>query len=305
MWMILSLDVVPAILTIVGNAVFFATLLKTTSLHNPSNLFLGALCVTDLVVGFICQPLFIVVLVGPSGPCCSMVTKAYNLIFGLSSLNSFIFGLLITLDRYFAIFYPFRYREWASCRRYATIAVITFVIFALYSALKTPYFEKSRTSFLIFDICLELTVIIAVFLIYAMICRVVFIKSRAVVPRVGNVCIRELHAIKVKAKDRKRTLTVAIILGVFLACYTPLMVYYFVSLLYYLKKSQNYSYGLGLWANFLALLNSCINPLIYCARSSEIRIAAKRLFLRETRLERMNDCQASVKGMKDVNRETK
>ena len=285
--MILSLDVIPAVLTIVGNAIFIVALIKTTSLHNPSNLLLGALCITDLVVGFICQPLFIAVLVGPPGPCCSVVTKTYNLIFGLSSLNSFICGLLITLDRYFAVFHPFRYRAWASCKRYAFLAAVIFVVFASYSALKIPYFEKSRISFLIVDICLEMTVIVAVFFIYAMICRVVFIKARAVVPTMGNICGRPLDGgIQVRVNDKKRTLTVAIILVAFVACYAPLMVYYCLSLLFYLNGSPRYTYGLGLWANFLALFNSCINPLIYCARSSEIRSATKRLFLPQTRIHR-------------------
>ena len=292
-WIILSLDIIPAVLTIIGNAVFFATLLKTSSLHNPSNLLLGALCVTDLVVGFVCQPLFIAVIVGPATPCCPPVTKAYNLIFGLSSLNSFICGLLITLDRYFAVFYPYKYREWANCRRYAIIASVIFVIFASYSTLKIPYFEKSRISFLIFDICLELTVIVAVLFIYAKIWRVVFNKSRAVVS-VGRIRGRELHDMKVKLNDRKRTLTVAIILLTFLACYTPLMVYYCLSLLFYLNKMPKYTFSLGIWANFLALCNSCLNPLIYCARSSEIRNATIRLFTSNlTRIHRLEDVKTS------------
>ena len=274
-WLMLSLDITPTLLTIVGNAVFFATLLKTRSLHNPSNVLLGALCITDLVVGFVCQPLFITVLLGPPGPCCSIVTKVYNLTFGLSSVNSFICGFLITIDRYFAVFYPFKYREWATCKRYVIVASTVFFIFASYSVIKILYFERSRSSFLIIDICLEVSVILTVFFIYVKICRVVFAKVRAIA-RVAN--DREPNEVKMKLNDRKKTLTVAIILLALLICYTPLMVYYCLSLLFYLKKTPRYTYSLGIWANFLALCNSCINPLIYCARSREIRNAAIRLF---------------------------
>ena len=286
-WLILPLDIIPTLLTIVGNAVFFVTLLKTRSLHNPSNLLLGALCVTDLVVGFVCQPLFIAVLLGPPGPCCSTVTKVYNLTFGLSSLNSFICGLLITIDRYFAVSFPFKYIEWATCRRYTFISSTIFAIFASYSVIKIPYFEKSRSSFLIFDICLELLVIITVFFIYVKIYRLVFVKTRAIA-RVASE--RELHDIQVKSSDKKRTLTVAIILVALLVCYAPLLVYYCLSLLFYLRKMPLYTYDLGVWANYLALCNSGINPLIYCARSSEIRNAAIRLFTtRISRVRRFED----------------
>ena len=275
------------LLTIIGNAIFFATLVKTRSLHNPSNLLLGALCITDIIVGFVCQPLFVAVLLGPPEPCCSTVTKLYNLTFGMSSLNSFICGLLITIDRYFAVFYPFKYLEWATCKRYAIIASAIFLIFTSYSVLKLPYFEKSRSSFLIVDICLELSVIIAVLFIYVKICRIVFAKTRAVARLSSD---REVQDIKVNLNDKKKTLTVAIILIAIIACHTPLMVYYCLSLLFYLKKIPRYKFNLGIWANYLALCNSCINPLIYGARSSEIRNAAIRLFTsRLTRVHGMED----------------
>ena len=279
-WIILGLDGAPAILTVIGNAIFFVTLLRSPSLHTPSNFLLGALCITDLIVGFICQPLFIVVLVGPKGRCCSTVIKAYNLIFGLSSLNSFLCGLLITFDRYAAVFHPYTYRTFASCRRYAFVTTIVFIVFAGYSALKIPYFEQSRMSFLIVDICIEFSVIVSVLAIYALLYRVVFAKTQADLSARHAVGTRQSDINKSKARDRRKTKTVAIIIAAFLACYTPLMVYYVMGLFFYENINPSYPYQLGLWSNFLALFNSCVNPMIYCARSSDIRRAALRMFRR-------------------------
>ena len=79
-------------------------------------------------------------------------------------------------------------------------------------------------------------------------------------------------------RERSRTHTVTIILAVFIVCYVPYAVHSIRLVLFYTGKSD-YNRVLAIWANYFVLLNSCLNPLIYGARSHEMRRAAVRIFM--------------------------
>ena len=273
-FIIVGFSIPPMILTIIGNAVFFGTLLRTSLLHTPSNFLLGALCVTDLLAGLVCQPIYIAVLLSEPGPCCPPLIQAFNFIYELSCWNSFLCSLLITLDRYSAVCYPYRYREYATCKKYAILTTGIFVSSAVHSIIKLISYKNSQVVFLSLDVSLQLLMIVAVLLMYARIYTVVF-SQRKRMSSIGDASMRQQS--RVSLRERSRTHTVTMILIVFVACYTPYTVFCVQCILYY-EGQMKYSLQLGLWANFLVLLNSCLNPMIYCARSQEIRRAAVKIF---------------------------
>ena len=274
---VVSLTIVPAILTIIGNTVFFVTLLKTPSLHTPSNLVLGALCLTDLLAGALCQPIHIAMLLCKSVPIRSLLYSTFYFIFHLSCFNSFVFSLLITLDRYAAICHPYRYLEHATCKRYAYTAVAIFVLSAIYAIIEITYYQNFKVIFWSFEVSLQLLFMILVLMIYIKIYKVV-LQQRKRIAMNGNFTSRRQS--RIPARERSKTHTVTIILAVFIACYTPFTVYYLMFTLKLLGKIKAYNlYELGVWAYYFVLLNSCLNPIIYCARSQEIRRAALGIFV--------------------------
>ena len=255
---------------------FFITLLKTASLHTPSNALLGAMCVTDLLVGLLCQPMHIAVLLSKPGPCCPPLIKAFNFIYYWSCWNSFVCSLLITMDRYAAICYPYKYRQLASCRKYIYLTLCIFIFFAVHSAIRLLFYKKSEISFISVAIGLELVIIVTVVVIYVKIYKVAFLQRRRKVVSIGAIDGRQRP--QISAKEESRTNTVAIILCVFVICYIPYTVFGVSKILFYLRK-MDYSVNFGIWANYLVLFNSCLNPMIYCARSQDIRRAAIRIFI--------------------------
>ena len=267
------------ILTIIGNIVFFITLLKTSSLHTPSNVLLGALCITDLLVGVLCQPLNIAIVLGnlPVVPCCSPYVKAYNFIFWLSSSNSFVLSLLITVDRYVAICHPYRYLAIATCRKHTHIAFGASLLGLIYAIVYLTAFYNFVNAMLPMEVGFQLLVIIIVLIMYARIYKVV-LSQRS---RVGLTV--DSQQSRISLIERSRTHTVTIILAAFIVCYTPKIAYAVKSILFYRGKIA-YDRILGDWANYFVLLNSCLNPMIYCARSQEIRKAALRMFTSHSRL---------------------
>ena len=274
-YIIFALSIPPTILTIPGNIVFFITLLKTPSLHTPSNTLLGALCVTDLLAGLVCQPLSMSVLLSKPAPCCPPLLIAYDISFKLSSANSFVFSLLITLDRYAAIQYPYRYLEYASCKKYVYTTTGLFILSAIYAIVEERLYFSSMITFWGIPACVNLLILLVVLMIYARICIVVFSKQKKIVASM-HPDFRKLS--KSSKEERRRTQTVIIIVAAFIVCYTPYFVHTFKVFLFFLGKGKP-STMLGLWANYFVLLNSCLNPLIYCARSHKIRRAATKIFI--------------------------
>ena len=274
-FIVVGFSILPTLLTIIGNTVFLVTLAKTRMLHTPSNVLIGALCVTDLLAGVLCQPFYIAFLLSTPGPCCSPVAKALNFTFGLSSQNSFICSLLITLDRYTAIYYPYRYRELATCNKYCFSTFSIFVLTVIYTVIKFKFYDDAKVEFWLIHIGLQLLIITAVLLMYVRIYRVV-LSQRNRVPSLRDASFR--RKFRFLRREKSRTHTVFIILAVFITCYIPYAVHSVKSILYYMGKI-GYNLKFAMWAIYFVLLNSCLNPIIYCARSQEIRRAAVRIFM--------------------------
>ena len=281
-FIIVCSSIFPTIVTIAGNTVFLITLSRTFLLHTPSNVLLGALCVTDLLAGLVCQPMFISVLLSKPGPNYVPLIKTFNCFFSMSCLNSFLCSLLITLDRYAAICYPYRYRELATCKKYVLITLCIFVLVMIRSILEAAFLKSTDELFWSVQVGIQLLVIIVVLILYAKIYRIV-LSHRKRMKSIGEISVAPGSTIS--RRERNRTHTVTIILAVFIACNIPYVVYGVQCVLYRLRKAD-YSLSLGLWANYLVLLNSCLNPIIYCARSQEIRKAAWRIFMPNSRFGR-------------------
>ena len=72
---------VPLILiSIIGNALVLAAILRTPSLHSPSAIFLCFLAMTDLLVGFVTQPVYIATALKPN-------PSIYDAMFTLTALT--------------------------------------------------------------------------------------------------------------------------------------------------------------------------------------------------------------------------
>ena len=273
-YIVVGFSILPTILTLVGNAIFLVTLVRTSLLHTPSNVLLGALCVTDLLVGLLCQPMHIALLLNDPGPSNISLIKAYNFIFNFSCWNSFVCSLLITLDRYAAICFPYRYRELATCKKYVfiTLCILTFVM--IRSIFEAAFLKRTDLVFWSVQVGIQLLIITAVFISYAKIYKVVLSHQKRIVA-MGASSVNQRS--RISNRERSKTNTVTIILAAFIACYAPYVVYSVQWILFFCGKAK-LSFKLALWANYFVLLNSCINPIIYCVRSREIRNAAARIF---------------------------
>ena len=272
---IVALSFPSIILTIIGNTIFFITLIKTSFLHTPSNVLLGVLCATDLLAGVLCQPLFITLLLSNPGPCCTLLARIFYYIYDLSCWNSFICTLMVTLDRYAAICYPYRYMAYATCRKHIYSTLFIFALTTIYATIKFRHYKNTEVRFLSIDISLQLLVMLAAVAMYIRINKIIRSQRKRIRPPADGSIRRQT---RLALREKSKIHTVSIILAVFIGCYTPRTIFDVKCILYYLRKI-NYDVVLGNWANFFVLLNSCLNPIIYCARIKEIQEAAVKIFM--------------------------
>ena len=92
-------------ISIVGNALVLAAILRTPSLHSPSAVFLCFLAMSDLLNGFVTQPVYIATALKPN-------PSLYDAMFTLSALTCGVsLGMMaaISVNRFMAIHYHMRY----------------------------------------------------------------------------------------------------------------------------------------------------------------------------------------------------
>ncbi len=279
-----AVDIIPALLGIVGNLVFITTLIKTRSLHTPSNVLVGAMCICDILVGCLANPIFLTYLIKVQiGESYSEYRNARYMhvhIISMCAGLSFLFALLISVDRYFAICHPFRYERSITCKKYILISIATTAVAVILSIITLhPRLHRSymyETMCAIIQLCSFSTVCFC----YARIYHVLYKKRNAVIA-VGTITGEETQqttAIQRRQNTRK-TNTICIILGNLFICHAPL---FSVSLYAILQGSRicdrfEEIFILYMWITLLVFVNSSMNPVIYFLRSKETRKAAWKI----------------------------
>ena len=271
---LITTDIIPALTTILLNVIFIVTLIKTKSLHKPSNVFLGALCVSDILTGTIVQPIFIAnnIAITMSNTS-NLLQKSSEYSFTIVCGLSFTFLLLVTLDRYFAICHPFQYQRKASCKRHLVITVTVGLCYATISVatliMRCYHIGRIILSYMLLGF---FSILASYFQIYR-----VAAKKRNAVINLGQIANQEFRkGVSSQKKERNKAYMIGVILGFFVLCFMPYGTLYVILMAWPNQQCKTVEATLiaGLWFQILVLFNSCINPVIYFILSSEFRTAA-------------------------------
>lgn len=247
---------------IIGNALILIALKRTASIHSPSMLILGGLAVSDLVVGIFVQPFYVAKEL-TENQLSSVVwdTAAYP-VCGVSLL-------VITassVDRYLALHYHLRYSILVTNSR----VIFTTVVIWLFNYLSSLFYFWSQ---LIYHLILAVN--IGTCLIISTFC---YVKIYQIVRRHHRQIRAQQRAVESSYKNnmsrmmdlKKSAINHFLIYTCMVICYMPLYI-----LLTLHATHQSYKFWKNEWnfATTLVLMNSSINPFLYCWRIGELRRA--------------------------------
>ena len=261
-----ALNVPLAVATTFANLVVLLAMRQVTSIRLPSKLLLCSLVLTDLGAGSVVQPQFVALLfseaIYPDHEQCALL-KSFLFTGSLFGLSSFFTLTSIVLDRYAALFSHFNYQQIATTRRICVVIVVVWLL-AIFVA-STLFWSYELWSGLVTAVgVINLPLISLVLTKIHRRLRILQIHPPAPnedhVQPAGNTLNMRMY--------RRVASAMILIHLLLLFCYTP---YLGAAIATVALGETALILCLERFAYTIVLLNSLLNPFVYCFRLPEIR----------------------------------
>ena len=266
----ITFNFVFSIIASLENLLVLITLWRNSNLQSPSNTLLYGLALADLCNGLIYVPFVIVwqVVVYNNNLTSCMLPKIKATIFACLTEVALFTITAISIDRYLAVYFHLRYAEVVTKKR-AKIALICFLLISVLHSVTLTFGFASffyQVMAIIGTICL-LAVSFTWITIYQVIRRhQAHIQVHMIVAD---------HQFNM-ARFRKTLANTIIILFIFFSCYLP----YLIVAVVFAFNIYSPTFMFILFTHSLILLNSSLNPLLYCWRYRDFRTAAKQTLIK-------------------------
>lgn len=257
--------------TIMLNIVTIHALWKTSLLPKPLKTLLLSLAFSDLGVGLLSQPLYIAHLV--ENLRYNSPVKLHNVLYFISDifyLSTFCSITALGVDRFVAIQMPLRYQELVTHKRVVIVIVAVWICSAFIAGLSIVFVGKWNVYFWIFFTVKSVCFVATIWTSY----KVYLTLKRHNTQRNLRTeqVIRNSDMINVAiTRIRKSNQTTFWIYLVFLICYLPNFLVFSVAHLTHAHPQSGVLGRLSVFSWTLVLLNSSLNPVIYCWTMRQIR----------------------------------
>ena len=249
-----------------GNILVIHALWKASSIPTNIKKYFLSLAFSDLAVGLFVQLMNAVVLrmVVNGGhdfnSLCPTILTVFSFFFFLLACASFLNVSAIAVDRFLAISLHLRYRELVTSKRVITALISVWITSGVFAFLFVAVNNRSTIIIVISEFVGILLTTVAYIHIY-----------RAVRHHQDQIhCqLQQRNAQAMELLREKRAAFNAVhFYVIFVACYLP----NFCSAILLITDSFQISFWLAMYATtFIVLLNSSLNPVVYCWRYREIR----------------------------------
>ena len=264
-----------SIVTTTANILVISALWKSWSIPATLKKLFLSLAFSDLAVGAFAQPMFGIILavmfkMSTNGKydfefiCPHLITMFQFSTFLLASA-SFLSVIAISVDRFLAISLHLRYQELVTPKR-MSIAILSVW---LTSAVAASIYISLPSNNDVVSVVLECTGLLVATVAYTRIYKVVRYHQK----QIHSHSQMNYQRAKEVLREKKSAINCLFVYVIFLACYVPYLCCIILLIVDNLRVSFLVSYHASL---FLVLLNSSINPLVYCWRYREIRETVKR-----------------------------
>lgn len=266
---------------VLGNGLVLVVILKFPSLHTISNILIFALATTDILVGLVVQPSFVV-----------YISSKLKLDFSCEALMSYLFseifclGLsilmlcLVCCDRYLAIMFPYKYLNRATKSRVMKTVVICWSVWLAFNVIcralrvkNDEFFSPVASVVITASFSLNIVLNFKIFRVVKLHKRQILahkqvilgLKTRGSLEGSGQ----ETDIPRARLHDTRLAVTVLLISGVLILCYLPLMLTSVADMI--VDRDDLFDHVIYPLAETVAFINSSLNPFLYCLRFKELR----------------------------------
>ena len=274
---LIAINVIICVLGSLGNLLVCLAIATNSRLRRASNYLLFSLAIADLIVTLGCEPLLLEVIIQRTffHECTEWPQRAYSFLSQISCSTSVYHMVAISFDRFVAVVFPLRHRNFIEGCGLKLMLIISWSIPILGRVLRAIVRPPSYPGHF-FGLGVFALSYFSIFFFYFLI--VVFlIHYRKKRKHLGA---RTLSVKVTSSREVRVACTLAIAIGVFTACWVPLMTVFFAAG----KLIINRNGSLVMWLRTLALSNSAMNFLIYSAKIPDFKEAYVYIFRKALRL---------------------
>lgn len=270
-----AINIPLSITALLGNMLIIIALQKPSSLNPSSKLLLGCLAITDLCVGLIAQPLRVTYLMAPEqSKLCYYVWVLYNTLGLIFCGVSLLTLTTISIDRLLALMLGLRYKHLVTLRRVWVVVVISWL--SIIAIVIIIFYNFSISDFVVCTIlllCITISTCCYTKIYFALRRRQAQLQSHALQTRPNRGCpgLSNRSSSLNTARYKKSVLSAFWVQLTLVACYLPFSV---VIAIFAITGRNTPSIDIA-WeiSTLVLLLNSSLNPFIYCWKIREIRVA--------------------------------
>jgi len=262
------LNAVFSLTAFAGNFLVLGTIWTTPTLHQPTNILLWGLSLSDLAVGLIVQPLFIVVLIYEVSreryPVLRMTFRFIQAFFISATLLTLT---SVSVDRCLALILHLRYVAVVTVKKTILILCLIGLASVVYAVtfLMESEFHRPVSSF----------VVVLCIVVNTSTCSTIYRICRRHQIQIQNQSLPNQPEAFNMARYRKSLITMIVLLILLIICYSPYICIRAIISFTDWRFSQGRIFMLR-WSASLVYFNSSINPLVYCWRLPAMRVAMKQ-----------------------------
>ena len=278
---LIIVNIITVPITSLLNGIVIIAVKRKPQLKTISNIALACLATTDCLMGVIGQPTFIalnivILQVDGSNTYC-FIRKLSNAVVTVLGRASLLHLALIYLDRYIAIKHPYRYTNMVTTSRILCSSAFVWIVALVSTA--TSFTSNNSLGQLYNG-----STIIAVCCADIIFCQVVlYYEARRQEKQITAHHVSEDNRQKF-AKEKKALKLTTTALFFFVLSYSPWIVVNILIRISIIESSCAAHTALAI-ACFLIILNSLLNPTIYCIRRRQFRVAFIEILLRKSNVE--------------------
>ena len=282
---LITINAIVCVLGSLGNFLVCLAIATNSHLRRASNYLLFSLAIADLIVTLICEPLFIEAIIQRTFlyDCKASLYIVLFILGYLSCASSLLHMVAISLDRFVAVAFPLRHKNFMEKWGLKVMLIVSWsipifqviLLLVLWPVISSASLSASNfflvgTVFVSFFLILFFYFLIVVFLLRHK-------RKRKQLSRARNVSFKLTSRMEVRV-----SCALAIAIGIFSACWVPVITIMIATMI---GKPLTRPHGpLDLCLRTLALSNSAMNFLIYSAKIQDFKEAYVDIFRKLFRL---------------------